>query len=96
MPVTRHIQRTVLQGITLAIAFQSAALADINQTTTLQPNTALSLDTGATAASGGDLLWDGSTITLQGKATAALIGALGSVGFTAYDEGAVNIYKFLA
>jgi uncharacterized protein (TIGR03437 family) len=73
----------------LAFAFPVAVLADINQTTTLQSNTALNLDTGATAASGGDILWNGSTIAPQGKARAINIGAFGSLnGLTkAYFDG---------
>ena len=49
------------------LAFPIAALADLNQTTTLQANTTLNLETGATATSGGDILWNGSTITPQGR-----------------------------
>lgn len=58
----------------LAFAFPVAALADLNQTITLQANTTLNLETGATASSGGDILWNGSTMTPQGNATAVLIG----------------------
>jgi hypothetical protein len=58
----------------LAFMFPVAVLADLNQTTTLQANTTLNLETGATASSGGDILWNGSTITPQGNATAVLIG----------------------
>ncbi len=47
-----------------------AALADLPGTVTLSANTALSLDTGATSASGGDILWSGSAMTPQSKATA--------------------------
>src|SRR5437867_5372235 len=58
----------------LAFAFPVAALADLNQTVTLQANTTLNLETGATAGPGADILWNGSTITPQGNATASLIG----------------------
>jgi uncharacterized protein (TIGR03437 family) len=58
----------------LAFVFPVSALADLNLTITLQANTALNLETGATASSGGDILWNGSTITPQGNATALLIG----------------------
>lgn len=54
----------------LLLAFPIAALADLSGTSTLSANTALNLDTGATAASGGDILWNGSSITPQGSATA--------------------------
>src|SRR5580658_9140622 len=56
----------------MALGFPAAALADLTQTTTLQANTSLNLETGVTATgSGGDILWDGSAMTPQGKATAA-------------------------
>lgn len=58
----------------LALVFPLAALADLNQTTTLQANSRLNLDTGATPASGGDLLWNGLTITPQGSAKAYNLG----------------------
>jgi uncharacterized protein (TIGR03437 family) len=57
----------------LAFAFPTVALAQLNQTTTLQSNTSLNLDTGATAGSAGDILWNGSSIAPQGKATAVVI-----------------------
>jgi uncharacterized protein (TIGR03437 family) len=65
--------RNLLNATTIAIltlAFPIAALADLSGTKTLSANTYLSLDTGTTAASGGDLLWTGTSITLQGNATA--------------------------
>jgi uncharacterized protein (TIGR03437 family) len=72
----------------LALTFPIAALADLNQTTTLQSNSRLNLDTGATPGSGGDLLWNGITITPQGNAKAYNIGPFGSLdGLTkAYFE----------
>jgi len=72
-----------------ALAFPFAVLADVAGTPTLQANTVLNLDTGATASSGGDLLWDGSTITPQGKAKTYNLGTLFSLnGFTkAYFDG---------
>jgi hypothetical protein len=62
----------IIVGAALALGFPIAALADLTQTTTLQTNTSLNLDTGATVAgSGGDILWNGSTIAPQRTATAA-------------------------
>jgi uncharacterized protein (TIGR03437 family) len=58
----------------LAFACAAAALADLNQTITLPANSTLNLETGATGGSGADLLWNGSSITPQGDATASLIG----------------------
>ena len=57
----------------LVAGFPVAVLADLNQTTTLTANTSLNLDTGATANSGGDILWTGSAIAPQGNATAVVI-----------------------
>ena len=58
----------------LAFSFPFVMLADLNQTTTLSTGGRLNLDTGATPASGGDLLWNGSTITPQGTAKAYNLG----------------------
>ena len=71
-PLSIKLFRTVL-WFALAIA----ARADISQTTPLASGNALNLDTGAIVASGGDLLWNGSTITPQGKAKAYNLGNLG-------------------
>jgi len=53
----------------LTVAFPTSVLADVTGTQTLAANTALSLDTGATSSSGGDILWSGTAMTPQGKAT---------------------------
>ncbi|MBI2684692.1 MAG: hypothetical protein HYX27_00135 [Acidobacteria bacterium] len=65
----------------LTLALPIAALADLSQTTTLQANIGLNLDTGATSAVGSrgstgtpDILWNGSTITPAGNATAVNVG----------------------
>jgi len=60
----------ILALLILALTFSLAALADLNQTTTLQANSRLNLDTGTMPSSGGDLLWNGTTITPQGTAKA--------------------------
>ena len=70
----------------LAIGFPIAALADVSGTAALQSNTALNLDTGATVASGGDILWNGSTIAPQGKAKAFNVVNLGAASFGALDK----------
>ncbi len=54
----------------LVFTFPIAALADVTGTPTLSANTTLSLDTGATVTSGGDISWNGTAITPQGSATA--------------------------
>lgn len=80
----------------LTLIFPLAALADISQTVTLQPNDALNLDTGATAASGGDILWNGTTIAPQGKARAANIGNLGDIGYDVATEAYLAAFKAIA
>ncbi|MGH9353783.1 MAG: hypothetical protein ACRD2G_16745, partial [Terriglobia bacterium] len=77
----------------LAFAFPIAAVADVSGTPTLTTNTALNLDTGATASSGGDILWDGSSLIPQGKATAAVLPAL---GFNGYSPGNLDPFKVLS
>jgi uncharacterized protein (TIGR03437 family) len=75
----------------LALLFPIAALADLGPATvTLSANTALNLDTGATASSGGDLLWNGTTITVQGSAkdlnVTAFAGLSGATGFSSLNQ----------
>jgi len=61
----------------LALTFPVAALADVSGTSVLEANNALSLDTGSVVPSGGDLLWNGSTLAPQG---AAKIGRIAGAG----------------
>jgi hypothetical protein len=68
----------------LAATFQTAALADISGTVTLSANTTLNLDTGATSSSGGDVLWNGSTLSTQASATSFNFFTSGSIGSTQY------------
>ena len=65
----------------LIISVPVTALANLTGTPTLSANTALSLDTGTISSSGGDILWNGSSMTQQSSATAYNIGNLGSAGF---------------
>jgi uncharacterized protein (TIGR03437 family) len=55
----------------LALALPIGALADItNQNATLSAGQTLNLDTGAVGTSGGDLMWDGTSLNPQGSAVA--------------------------
>jgi uncharacterized protein (TIGR03437 family) len=72
--------------VILVLAFPIAALADVSGTPTLAANSALNLDTGATTASGGDILWNGSSVTPQGNATAVQLGLSGATGFAIYFQ----------
>jgi uncharacterized protein (TIGR03437 family) len=79
----------------LIMAVPVAALANLTGTPTLAANTALSLDTGATSASSGDILWNGSSITPQSSATAYNIGAIGSSGFSAMTQSTLSGFSVL-
>jgi uncharacterized protein (TIGR03437 family) len=68
------IFRRSLKIFCLAFALAAPAFPDLNLTVTLQANSTLNLETGATGGPGADLLWNGTTITPQGNATASHIG----------------------
>src|SRR5579872_374230 len=77
--------RTIALAI-LACAFPIAVLADLSETTILQTSSALNLDTGAVVASGGDILWNGSTIAPQGSARVSKPGNIGATNFNGLPE----------
>ena len=70
----------------LACALPLAVWADLSENTILQTGSALNLDTGAVAGSGGDILWNGSTIARQGSATLRNLGNLGATNFNGLDQ----------
>lgn len=77
--------------IGLALILPMAALADLSQTTPLASGQALNLDTGATAASGGDLLYNGSSLTPQGKAaTFSVPGFSGAATFDTITQAILS------
>ncbi len=94
--MTAAALRTRIGLAAFLFAFAVAARADLSQTTILQSGTALNLDTGATASSGGDLLWNGSSLAPQGKAKAYNIGDLGAAGFGAYTKSLIGNFSSLA
>jgi hypothetical protein len=53
-----------------------AVWADLSGPTILQTGSTLNLNTGAVASSGGDILWNGSTIAPQGAAKLSNAGTL--------------------
>ncbi len=68
----------------VALTLPALSLADINNATaTLAANTRLNLDAGTTGTSGGDLLWNGTTLTPQGSATAYVAPTGGGAAGTA-------------
>lgn len=89
----RNLLNTTTVAI-LALSFPIAALADLKGTPTLSANTALNLDTGATAASGGDILWSGSSMTPQGNAGAFNLGALGAAGFGFLTQSTLSAFFY--
>src|SRR5271154_2587184 len=72
--------------ILLVLAFPWAARADLAETPILLTNSAIDLDTGAIVNSGGDLLWNGSTLTPQGAASARSLAGLGASGYNEQPE----------
>lgn len=56
-----------------------AARADIHQTVSLQSGNRINFDKGEVGSSGGDLLWDGTTLTPEGIATAVALANLGAI-----------------
>jgi uncharacterized protein (TIGR03437 family) len=78
---------------TLALAVCAlpiVSLADVTGSPTLAVNTTLNLDTGATAATGGDLLWTGAALTPQGGAGLFLIGTGGTGTYDALTQSLVS------
>lgn len=65
----------------LGCAFPGAAWADVSAIMVLRANSALNLDTGGITGSGGDLLWNGSTIAPQGAARVSNVGNFGAANF---------------
>src|SRR5579862_879791 len=70
----------------LACASPIAIWADLSENTILQSGLALNLDTGAVVSSGGDMLWNGSTLAPQGSATVYNVGNAGATNFNGLPE----------
>jgi uncharacterized protein (TIGR03437 family) len=79
-------QILIWRALIAILAFPIVAPADLNQTTTLEVNTTLNLDTGATAGSGGDLLWDANNLAAQGQAKVVPYAPLGPAAFEGLQE----------
>ena len=80
-----------LSWAALALAAFPISAADLSSTTTLTATQSLNLDTGATAASGGDILWSGTSITPQGSAKAGVVpGITGVSGFALLDQATLQ------
>jgi uncharacterized protein (TIGR03437 family) len=81
--MSRRYVNLCLAIVLLTIALSSAARADQSGTTTLAANTLLNLDTGVVSSTGGDLLWNGTTLSPQGRAETYNLGKYGSRAFKA-------------
>jgi uncharacterized protein (TIGR03437 family) len=83
----------------VAFTFPVLSLADItDKTATLTAATgALNLDAGTTGSSGGDLLWNGSTLTPQGSAKAYVLptggGAAGTAIYNQFNQAALMAFS---
>jgi hypothetical protein len=71
-----RIQKTAC--LLLTLTFPIAAFADITSTAALSTGSTLNLDDGTPGTSGGDLLWNVTSLTPQGNATALNLGSGGS------------------
>ena len=91
------MKKQILTAI-LALALPAAALADLSDTKMLTASTNLNLDTGATASgAGGDILWNGSTLTPQVNAKAfSLPGGSGAATFDALDQTTIQAFSMVA
>ncbi|HLK47656.1 MAG TPA: hypothetical protein VKT49_05950 [Bryobacteraceae bacterium] len=67
--------------ILLATVFSAMASADQSGAVTLTAHSFLNLDTGAVSAAAGDFLWNGSSVSPQGRAGIYNLGKIGSNSF---------------
>ncbi len=87
----RHLPFHVIGTATVFVAMAGAALADISGSATLAAGSGLNLDTGATTTgAGGDIVFTGTSITFQGTAKGANLGNVGSAGFGALNQAALQ------
>jgi len=73
----------------MALAWSTAAFANVNGSVLLQTNMTLSLETGSVSSSGGDFLWDGSALTPQGSAK---IGGPVHIGATNFADSTQSLW----
>ena len=78
--------RSLNRLLALLLLFSSAALGDLNLTTTLSNGQNLNLETGATTQSGGDMSFQGTSITFVANATNYVLGNLGAGGFALINQ----------
>jgi uncharacterized protein (TIGR03437 family) len=78
-----HHRNRCLAVAVLSTALPMAAWADLSGNVTLPVDTSLSLDTGVTASTGGDIFFTGTSILLGGSASAVNFSEPGYVEFDA-------------
>ena len=76
------------------LTFPILALADVSGTPTLTVGTMLNLDTGATASSGGDLLWSGTALVPQTGANVFSLGAVGKPTYDSLTQATLAVFPF--
>lgn len=80
-----------LKGLAvLVLSLAPAAFADLNLTTNLSTGQNLNLETGAVTATGGDLAFQGSSITFGANDSAYVLGNIGAAGFAFTSEGTLS------
>ena len=79
---------------TLALLFPVAILADFTQSNvTLQNGQTLSLETGAIANSGGDIRFNGNSVTVIGSALSYTVAiGVGPGGYALYDQATLKAF----
>jgi uncharacterized protein (TIGR03437 family) len=75
----------------VALVVPCLAFADINSSATIPTGSSLNLDTGTVGTSGGDLLFNGSMLVPQGKATALAYPTGGSVFFGTLTQSYIQL-----
>lgn len=77
-------------ALLLLLSLAPLAFADLNLTPTLSTGQSVNLETGAVTASGGDLVFQGSSITFAANDGAYILGNLGAGGFALINEATLS------
>ena len=82
--------RSLYRVSVLLFSLAPLALADLSLTTTLTTGQSLNLDTGAITASGGDIAFQGSSITFGANDSGYVLGPLNAGGFALINEATLS------
>jgi len=80
----------------LSAAIPTAALADLSGTVTLPVSQTVNLETGVTAYTGGDLLWNGVVLSPQPGAAITNVGTGGQAAFSALTAATISVLPYSA